>query len=60
MTKEIRRCVNCNTYTLTEHCPKCNNKAVSPKPAKFSPEDKFGKYRRRYKQEQKAYKSSAL
>ncbi len=52
MTKEILKCQKCNSYTLKDHCPKCDGKTISPKPAKFSPEDKFGKYRRAYKQSQ--------
>ncbi|MEK6856768.1 MAG: RNA-protein complex protein Nop10 [Nanoarchaeota archaeon] len=52
MTKEIFKCQKCNAYTLKDNCPKCNHKTISPKPAKFSPEDKFGKYRRAYKQSQ--------
>ena len=50
MTKEILKCFNCNVYTLKDHCPKCNGKTASSKPAKFSLEDKFGKHRRLYKQ----------
>ncbi|MBI2508116.1 RNA-protein complex protein Nop10 [Candidatus Woesearchaeota archaeon] len=49
MTREILKCQNCNTYTLKESCQKCSSKTITPKPAKFSPEDKFGKYRRKYK-----------
>jgi len=49
MTKEILRCPKCNIYTLKEKCPKNGEKTLTPKPAKFSPEDKFGGYRRLYK-----------
>jgi H/ACA ribonucleoprotein complex subunit 3 len=49
MKKEINRCIKCNIYTLKKSCPKCSKKTTSPKPAKFSIEDKFGKYRREYK-----------
>mgnify|MGYP001273715630 FL=1 len=31
-------------------CPDCKGKAVNIIPAKFSPEDKYGKYRRAGKQ----------
>lgn len=54
MTREILKCQVCNVYTLKDHCPECNGKTISTKPAKFSPEDKFGKQRREYK---KKYKS---
>lgn len=41
--KELRRCQVCRSYTLNEvHCGK---ESVSPKPAKWSPDDKWGKYR---------------
>ncbi len=33
-------------YTLKDVCPKCGAKAKSAHPMKFSPEDKYGKYRR--------------
>jgi H/ACA ribonucleoprotein complex subunit 3 len=36
---------------MTETCPKCGEKTNSTKPAKFSPEDKWGKYRRMAKKE---------
>ncbi|MBS3151623.1 nucleolar RNA-binding Nop10p family protein [Candidatus Woesearchaeota archaeon] len=49
MTKEILKCFNCNVYTLKDLCPKCSNKTTSPKPAKFSLEDKTGVWRREYK-----------
>lgn len=29
----------------------CGNKAITPKPAKFSPDDKYGSYRRKAKLE---------
>lgn len=33
-------------YSMKEICPKCGGKTLSPKPPKYSPEDKYGKYRR--------------
>jgi H/ACA ribonucleoprotein complex subunit 3 len=48
--KHINRCKVCNVYTMKEtHCDK---KTDSPKPVKYSPEDKYGKYRRQAKKEQ--------
>ncbi len=49
--KEIRICPNCRTYTFKEICPKCGAKTVRVIPPKFSPEDKWGDYRRRMKRE---------
>ena len=51
MNKEILYCSNCQKYTLKKICSVCNKEALSPKPAKFSPLDKYGKYRRIYKKE---------
>ena len=46
MSKEIFYCKTCHIYTLEKDCPKCKGKTISPKPGKYSPEDKYGKYRR--------------
>jgi len=50
MAKKILKCQNCGTYTMKGKCPDCKGKAVNIIPAKFSPEDKYGKYRRAGKQ----------
>lgn len=42
----IKRCDSCSVYTLKDACPKCGSPTKSPHPPKFSPEDKYGKYRR--------------
>ena len=31
---------------LKDYCNKCNVKTITVKPPRFSPEDKYGKYRR--------------
>jgi len=50
----LRKCVECEQYTLNqENCPYCRGKLRVPHPAKFSPEDKYAKYRRAMKDEQK-------
>jgi H/ACA ribonucleoprotein complex subunit 3 len=41
----ILKCTTCSSYGLQEQCP-CGGNRSSPKPAKYSPEDKYGKYRR--------------
>ena len=51
MAKHILKCPKCNSYTLKEICPKCRTKTISPKPPNFSPEDKYGKYRRKEKKQ---------
>ncbi|HDI31646.1 MAG TPA: RNA-protein complex protein Nop10 [Thermofilum sp.] len=45
----IRKCISCNRYTLKETCPYCGGKTRSPHPPKFSPEDRYGEYRRKMK-----------
>jgi len=36
-------------YTLSETCPECGVEAVNSAPAPFSPEDRYGEYRRALK-----------
>ncbi|MDF1537832.1 MAG: RNA-protein complex protein Nop10 [Candidatus Thorarchaeota archaeon] len=44
------KCSKCNTYTLSEKgCPKCGSDVSSPSPPRYSPQDKYGKYRREAK-----------
>lgn len=48
MAKEILKCTRCNAYTLKKlHC---NKRTITPKPPKYSPEDKYGYWRRSYKE----------
>jgi H/ACA ribonucleoprotein complex subunit 3 len=47
----LRRCDSCSVYTLKEACPKCQGATSMPIPAKYSPEDRYGKYRRQLKDE---------
>ncbi|MFC1697852.1 nucleolar RNA-binding Nop10p family protein [Nanoarchaeota archaeon] len=48
--KHILKCKTCNSYTINPEC-KCGGEAVHPKPAKYSPEDKYASYRRKAKLE---------
>ncbi|MCW3988294.1 MAG: RNA-protein complex protein Nop10 [Candidatus Bathyarchaeota archaeon] len=42
----LRRCVGCGKYTMhVERCPHCGKDVKSPHPAKYSPDDKYIKYR---------------
>ncbi len=47
----LRKCPACKAYTLAEKCPKCGGTTFMPIPAKYSPEDRYGEYRRRLKRE---------
>jgi H/ACA ribonucleoprotein complex subunit 3 len=49
----LRKCVKCGKYTLkTDQCPYCGGNVRIPHPAKFSPDDKYLKYRVAVKKEQ--------
>jgi H/ACA ribonucleoprotein complex subunit 3 len=41
----IRKCCECNRYTLRKQCPICNAPTIDPHPAKYSPDDKYVRYR---------------
>jgi len=49
----LMRCDSCRSYTLRAACPKCGSPTVMAMPAKFSPEDRYGEYRRKLKRELK-------
>ena len=50
----LKRCTQCQEYTLQETCPRCGAPAKPNRPAKFSPEDLYGEYRRRLKRLEQA------
>ncbi|ADP77820.1 RNA-binding protein Nop10p [Methanothermus fervidus DSM 2088] len=43
---KMKKCKVCGEYTLKDKCPYCGGEVRIPRPARFSPEDKYGKYRR--------------
>ncbi|RLG72918.1 MAG: RNA-protein complex protein Nop10 [Methanobacteriota archaeon] len=49
MVKLIRKCPGCGRYTLKELCPNCGKETHHAIPPKFSPEDRYGAYRRALK-----------
>lgn len=51
MARHILFCVNCKEYTMKEKCPRCGGATIEKKPPKFSPDDKWGKYRRAAKEQ---------
>jgi len=46
---QIMYCNWCKTYTLGKICKKCKKKTIIKKPARFSPQDNYGEYRRKLK-----------
>ncbi|PIN76681.1 ribosome biogenesis protein [Candidatus Woesearchaeota archaeon CG10_big_fil_rev_8_21_14_0_10_36_11] len=52
MAQHIYTCSVCKLYTIRDTCPTCGIKTILPKPPKFSPEDKYGNYRRKVKREE--------
>ncbi|NMC10760.1 MAG: RNA-protein complex protein Nop10 [Methanothrix sp.] len=53
MRSKIMRCTACYRYTLKDTCPACGASTIPTKPAKFSPDDPYGKYRRALTKEDK-------
>jgi H/ACA ribonucleoprotein complex subunit 3 len=42
----LRVCPGCGRYTLKAACPACGASTRTPHPARFSPQDRWAKYRR--------------
>jgi H/ACA ribonucleoprotein complex subunit 3 len=51
MVQRILFCPTCKEYTLGNLCKKCGGNTREVKPPKYSPEDKYGEYRRKYKKQ---------
>jgi H/ACA ribonucleoprotein complex subunit 3 len=47
----LRRCPDCGDYTLEDHCTSCGRSTERAGPAKYSPEDRYGHYRRALRRE---------
>ncbi len=47
--KHIMKCPKCSSYTMKDEC--CA-KTAPCKPLKYSPEDKYGQYRRKLKEDE--------
>ena len=45
MRFQLRKSMECKSYTLRDICRKCDQKTVIVHPAKFSPDDKYLRYR---------------
>ena len=51
MARHIFKCEKCGSYIMDERC-KCGCKAVTARPAKYSPDDKYADLRRDAKREE--------
>ncbi|MDI9378505.1 MAG: RNA-protein complex protein Nop10 [Candidatus Thermoplasmatota archaeon] len=47
MRTVIRRCGNCCRYSMRPTCPECGSDTRYPAPLRYSPEDRYGEYRRK-------------
>ena len=45
MRFQLRKCLKCKSYTLKDICRNCDEETKSVHPAKFSPDDKYLRYR---------------
>ncbi|MFX1269663.1 MAG: nucleolar RNA-binding Nop10p family protein [Promethearchaeota archaeon] len=55
MTKYLQKCKACNNYSLQNpesKCKYCGGELINPYPPKFSPIDKYAKYRIEYFKEE--------
>ena len=46
MARHILKCPHCKEYSMNDTCSACGEKTLTPRPPKYSPEDKYGGYRR--------------
>jgi H/ACA ribonucleoprotein complex subunit 3 len=53
MKMKMRKCKSCGEYTLKDECPYCGGDVTVIYPPKYSPVDKYGKYRRMLKEKLK-------
>jgi H/ACA ribonucleoprotein complex subunit 3 len=44
---KMKKCNFCKIYTFKQNCPKCGKETINPEPPKYSPEDKYGDFRRK-------------
>lgn len=51
MRSLMKKCLSCGTYSLKDTCPSCGGPAGNPMPPRYSPEDRYGAYRRKLRKE---------
>ncbi len=50
---ELYYCQTCEKYTMEQKCTTCNKPTSIPRPPKYTPDDKYTKYRAEIKIEQR-------
>lgn len=45
MKSLMLKCADCGRYTLADKCPSCGGKSITVHPAKYSPDDRYARYR---------------
>jgi H/ACA ribonucleoprotein complex subunit 3 len=45
MKNLMMKCSACGRYTMADACPACGKPTVTVHPARFSPDDKYARYR---------------
>ena len=45
MKSLMLKCVECARYTLAEKCPSCGGRTAMVHPARYSPDDRYARYR---------------
>lgn len=56
MKMKMKKCRSCGEYTIQTTCPYCGGDVGEVYPPRYSPEDKYGKYRRLLKKQVKDQK----
>ena len=54
----MQKCANCGRYTLADKCPSCGGDTVTVHPARYSPDDRYARYRTPMAYEEKAHGTS--
>ena len=47
MRSALRKCKDCGKYSTKDVCPDCGGATVTALPPRYSPEDRYGEYRRK-------------
>ena len=45
MKSLMLRCTQCGKYTLADACPSCGGDTATVHPARYSPDDRYARYR---------------